>query len=76
MTLEGIGTAAAQFKVDQWAKSMYTVLASISHDKFILTTASREQAERVLDLQGIKRRFIRIVDVRDMGYKNKPEPAA
>lgn len=53
-----------------------TVLASIPQDKVIFTNASREHAERVLGLLGIKRHFLRIVDIRDMGYESKPQPAA
>ncbi len=52
------------------------VLASLPQQKIIFTNASREHAERVLDLLGIRRRFEQIVDVRDIGYESKPLPAA
>ncbi|MGD2206828.1 MAG: pyrimidine 5'-nucleotidase [Anaerolineae bacterium] len=52
------------------------VLMSIPHEKVIFTNASREHAERVLDLLGIRHHFTRIVDVRDVGYESKPQPAA
>ncbi|MGQ9599649.1 MAG: pyrimidine 5'-nucleotidase [Anaerolineae bacterium] len=52
------------------------VLASISLPKIVFTNASREHAERVLDQLGIRRRFSRIVDIRDVAYENKPEPGA
>jgi putative hydrolase of the HAD superfamily len=51
-------------------------LASIPQEKIVFTNASREHAERVLDLLGIRRHFSRIVDVRDMAYESKPQPAA
>lgn len=53
-----------------------TVLATIPQDKVVFTNASREHAERVLDLLGIRRHFSRIVDVRDLGYESKPQPSA
>lgn len=52
------------------------ILGSITQDKVIFTNASREHAERVLDHLGIRRHFERIVDVRDMDYKSKPQPGA
>lgn len=52
------------------------VLASIRQDKVVFTNASREHAERVLDLLGIRGRFSRIVDVRDMDFEGKPHPSA
>lgn len=52
------------------------VLASIPQEKVIFTNASREHAERVLDLLGIRRHFVRIVDVRDMDYESKPQLSA
>ena len=52
------------------------VLASLPQDKVIFTNASREHATRVLTVLGLARHFKRIVDIRDMGYESKPEPAA
>jgi putative hydrolase of the HAD superfamily len=51
-------------------------LASMPHDKIVFTNASREHAERVLDCLGVRARFSRIVDVRDMAYESKPQPSA
>jgi putative hydrolase of the HAD superfamily len=51
-------------------------LTSIPQAKIVFTNASREHAERVLNLLGIRRHFSRIVDVRDMDYESKPQPAA
>jgi len=52
------------------------VLDDISQEMVIFTNASREHAERVLEVLGIGQRFSRIVDVRDMAYESKPQPAA
>lgn len=52
------------------------VLGTIPQEKIIFTNASREHAERVLEVLGIRRHFCRIVDVRDMEYESKPQPAA
>jgi putative hydrolase of the HAD superfamily len=53
-----------------------SVLASIPQDKVIFTNASREHAERVLAVLGVEHHFSRIIDVRDMAYESKPQPAA
>lgn len=52
------------------------VLAGIPQEKVVFTNASREHAERVLELLGIRPRFSRVIDVRDVGYESKPQPAA
>ncbi len=52
------------------------VLQRIPQEKVVFTNASREHAERVLALLGIRRHFSRIVDVRDVGYESKPQPEA
>lgn len=52
------------------------VLQNIPQEKIIFTNASREHAERVLALLGIRRHFSRIVDIRDVGYESKPQPDA
>ena len=52
------------------------VLASIPETKVVFTNSSREHATRVLDRLGITRHFDRIIDVRDVGYESKPQPAA
>jgi putative hydrolase of the HAD superfamily len=51
-------------------------LASSPQEKVVFTNASREHAERVLRLLGIRQRFSRIVDVRDVGFESKPHPSA
>jgi putative hydrolase of the HAD superfamily len=57
-------------------RELDVVLASLPQEKVVFTNASREHAERVLDLLGVRRHFARIVDVRDMEYESKPQPAA
>jgi putative hydrolase of the HAD superfamily len=52
------------------------MLATIDQDKVIFTNASHEHAERVLEALGVRRHFSRIVDIRDMAYESKPQPAA
>jgi putative hydrolase of the HAD superfamily len=52
------------------------MFTSIPYDKVVFTNASREHAERVLDLLAIRHHFARIVDVRDVGYESKPQPEA
>jgi len=52
------------------------VLASIPETKVVFTNSSREHATRVLDRLGITRHFDRIIDVRDVNYESKPQPAA
>jgi putative hydrolase of the HAD superfamily len=52
------------------------VLDSIALEKIIFTNASREHATAVLNRLAIRRHFARIVDVRDMNYESKPQPAA
>jgi putative hydrolase of the HAD superfamily len=52
------------------------VLAELPQEKVIFTNASREHAERVLALLGIRHHFVRIVDIRDLEYESKPQPGA
>jgi putative hydrolase of the HAD superfamily len=52
------------------------ILASVPQEKVVFTNASREHAERVLDLLGIRRHFVQIIDVRDMNYESKPLASA
>lgn len=52
------------------------VLASLPQNKVIFTNASREHAEGVLGILGIRHHFDRIVDVRDMNFESKPQPGA
>ena len=52
------------------------VLGSIPQTKVNFTNASREHAERVLAVLGVQHYFSRIIDVRDMNYQGKPQPAA
>jgi putative hydrolase of the HAD superfamily len=53
-----------------------TALASLPQHKIVFTNASREHAERVLEILGVSHHFDRIVDVRDVGYESKPQLAA
>ena len=57
-------------------RELDAVLAALPQQKVVFTNASREHAERVLGLLGVRRHFARIVDVRDMEYESKPQPAA
>jgi putative hydrolase of the HAD superfamily len=52
------------------------ILATLPQDKVIFTNASREHAEAILTILGIRRHFSRIVDVRDLHYESKPHPTA
>ena len=52
------------------------VLDAIPLQKVIFTNASREHAERVLDLLGVRHQFSEIIDVRDMDFESKPQPVA
>jgi putative hydrolase of the HAD superfamily len=52
------------------------VLASLPQEKIIFTNASREHAEAVLAVLGIRRHFGQIVDIRDMDYESKPHAVA
>ena len=56
--------------------SLDAVLASILQDKVVFTNASREHAEAVLESLGIRRHFVKIVDVRDVDYESKPQAIA
>jgi putative hydrolase of the HAD superfamily len=56
--------------------TLEAALASIPQEKIVFTNASREHAERVLRQLGIRQHFSRIVDVRDVGFESKPQPAA
>lgn len=51
-------------------------LARIRLEKVVFTNASREHAEKVLELLGIRQHFSRIIDVRDMEFESKPQPVA
>jgi putative hydrolase of the HAD superfamily len=57
-------------------QALDAVLASIPQDKVVFTNASREHAENVLALLGVRSHIDRIVDVRDMNYESKPQPEA
>lgn len=52
------------------------VLASIPLRKVVFTNASREHAEGVLGILGVRHHFERIIDVRDFQYHSKPDPLA
>jgi putative hydrolase of the HAD superfamily len=51
-------------------------LGCIPLTKVVFTNASREHAQRVLDVLGIARHFSRIFDITDMEYACKPNPQA
>lgn len=53
-----------------------TALRAIPQNKVIFTNASKEHARQVLSALGVSHHFSRIVDVRDMAYESKPQPAA
>jgi putative hydrolase of the HAD superfamily len=57
-------------------QDLNTVLASLPQEKVVFTNASREHAEGILALLGIRNHIDRIVDVRDVNYESKPQPAA
>lgn len=52
------------------------VLAGIRQQKVVFTNASREHAEAVLGVLGIRSHFDRVVDIRDMDYESKPVTTA
>lgn len=52
------------------------VLAGIHQQKVIFTNASREHAEAVLAILGVRSHFDRVVDIRDMDYESKPLASA
>lgn len=52
------------------------MLGRICLRKVIVTNASREHAERVLNILGVGHHFERIVDIRDFGYHSKPHRVA
>lgn len=58
------------------APELSAVLGRLPVDKVIFTNASREHAERVLRRLGVQNHFRRIVDVRDVCYRSKPDPDA
>jgi putative hydrolase of the HAD superfamily len=53
-----------------------SVLAGIRQQKIVFTNASREHAEAVLTVLGVRSHFDRVVDVRDMNYESKPVASA
>jgi putative hydrolase of the HAD superfamily len=57
-------------------RDLDAVLASLSQQKVVFTNASREHAENVCTVLGIRSHIDRIVDVRDMDYESKPQPGA
>lgn len=52
------------------------VLDTVPQEMIVFTNASREHAEGVLQVLGIRRHFSRIVDIRDMAYESKPQLSA
>lgn len=51
-------------------------LAGLSLIKVIFTNSSEAHARRVLGLLGVARHFSAIIDVKAIGYLNKPDPGA
>lgn len=51
-------------------------LAAIPQEKVIFTNATAEHAWSVLERLGVRHHFRRVVDLRAMGYVNKPNPEA
>lgn len=51
------------------------MLAQLPQEKWVFTNASLAHARRVLDALGASAYFSGIVDVKAMGYRNKPEEA-
>jgi putative hydrolase of the HAD superfamily len=51
-------------------------LAGLSLIKVVFTNASKAHARRVLGLLGVARHFSAIIDVKAIGYLNKPDPGA
>ncbi|MCW5878376.1 MAG: pyrimidine 5'-nucleotidase [Anaerolineales bacterium] len=52
------------------------MLADLPQQKWIFTNASLEHARRVLGALGVSRYFNGIVDIKAMGFRNKPQPEA
>lgn len=51
-------------------------LAAIAQQKVVFTNASREHAEAVLAILGVRRHFDRVLDIRDLDYESKPHTSA
>jgi len=51
-------------------------LTRIDAQKVIFTNASREHAERVLRARHVRHHFARLIDVRDMDWRSKPDLSA
>jgi putative hydrolase of the HAD superfamily len=76
---EGFLSHVHDIPLDQYLQpnpQLDAVLAMLPQNKVIFTNASREHAERVLGVLGIRRHFDKIVDVRDVDYESKPQPGA
>ncbi len=58
------------------APDLNQMLDAMPLDKVVFTNANREHAERVLAQLGIRRHFTRVVDLRDIDYRCKPDPHA
>jgi len=53
-----------------------TMLSSLPQTKVIFTNSDTTHSQRILTCLGIQRHFTNIVDIRAMGFKNKPLPEA
>ncbi len=52
------------------------LLSKLPQRKWVFTNASLEHARRVLAALGVSAHFDGIVDIKAMGYRNKPEPGS
>jgi putative hydrolase of the HAD superfamily len=60
----------------QPAPELDEMLGRLPQDKVVFTNASREHAERVLRRLGVRGHFQRILDVRDLEFRSKPNREA
>jgi len=52
------------------------MLEALPQKRVILTNASRQHAERVLDLLGVRHTIDQVIDILALGLTNKPKPEA
>lgn len=53
-----------------------TMLQSLPQTKVVFTNSDTPHSQRILACLGIQRHFQHIIDIRAMGFKNKPQPEA
>jgi putative hydrolase of the HAD superfamily len=56
--------------------ALAAALGALPWEPVIFTNSDRAHTERVLNALGVRRHFARIFDIRDMGYRQKPDPLA